>query len=475
MEPSTPAVAAACRLLTLGSSDQIASALQRAGADPVANLILRAASAWRRGDIAGAEALLREACSSAGADGRDDEACDALAALLCESGRYARASTLIASPRSDAAGEARRAALRAVVRAATGAKDASLREDAAARAALDAARAGTAVALDVRVRLAHAACLRDDVPAALRDVPRGVRLAARANAPRAAAALRAIALQVHRRACADAAAAWRDALALRRDAARAGDALLAAAARDALAELGAERGLDAGEDGTAHRAPTTFAASLAVTLPAMWADDWSRAVRVLEAAPARTRGEHALSRALIALAAVARGDDADARRTIRRATALLPQTDRGVAADDARFGRLARVLASVAAELAGDALHAGRGGDARALAGDAAASALWRRRAAATPRAMPATVRGYARAMFAARASVARRPQRGLLTASEAAIVAALAAGGTVAQIAAATGRSRHTVRTHLRNASAKLDAHGRAELIAHARAGGVL
>jgi DNA-binding CsgD family transcriptional regulator len=36
------------------------------------------------------------------------------------------------------------------------------------------------------------------------------------------------------------------------------------------------------------------------------------------------------------------------------------------------------------------------------------------------------------------------------------------------------TGRNVHTVRTHIRNAAAKLDAHGRADLVARARRLGI-
>ena len=50
-----------------------------------------------------------------------------------------------------------------------------------------------------------------------------------------------------------------------------------------------------------------------------------------------------------------------------------------------------------------------------------------------------------------------------------------LDSGRNAPQIAALLDRSPHTVRTHLRNASAKLETHGRAETLARARQLGLL
>lgn len=74
--------------------------------------------------------------------------------------------------------------------------------------------------------------------------------------------------------------------------------------------------------------------------------------------------------------------------------------------------------------------------------------------------------------MFA-RERTRHRAAHGPLTPAELEVIAAVAAGRAVHEIASQTGRSPYTVRTHLRNASAKLDAHGRADLIAKARAAG--
>jgi DNA-binding CsgD family transcriptional regulator len=62
-----------------------------------------------------------------------------------------------------------------------------------------------------------------------------------------------------------------------------------------------------------------------------------------------------------------------------------------------------------------------------------------------------------------------------LLTETEIEILRLLAAGHNTPQIARLMNRSLHTVRTHIRNAAGKLEAHGRLELLARARRLGVL
>ena len=66
-------------------------------------------------------------------------------------------------------------------------------------------------------------------------------------------------------------------------------------------------------------------------------------------------------------------------------------------------------------------------------------------------------------------------PSTGPLTDAEAEILRLLDAGRNAPQIAAVLSRSPHTVRTHIRNASAKLDAHGRVDLLARARQLGIV
>jgi LuxR family maltose regulon positive regulatory protein len=68
-----------------------------------------------------------------------------------------------------------------------------------------------------------------------------------------------------------------------------------------------------------------------------------------------------------------------------------------------------------------------------------------------------------------------RAPLPGPLTPSELTILRYLATGANAVRIAQLLHRSPHTVRTHLRNAYAKLGAHGRADALAKARALGLL
>jgi DNA-binding CsgD family transcriptional regulator len=57
-----------------------------------------------------------------------------------------------------------------------------------------------------------------------------------------------------------------------------------------------------------------------------------------------------------------------------------------------------------------------------------------------------------------------------LLTDTETEILRLLAAGHNTPQIARLMNRNLNTVRTHIRNAAAKLEAHGRLDLLARAR-----
>jgi len=485
MEASTPAVATAFRLLTAGSSAAIASARAATPARSPDRAILAGAAAWCRGDIRSAESSLRAALAGSRPHDRAYAAL-ALAALLCACGRYARAGLLLAGAAAhEPAPRAAEAALHAIVHAATGANALAQRDASAARATLRGLR-DAPFAAHVRALLAQAAYLRGDVAAALAEIEFGLRATRDADAARPAAALHAVAVAVHRRLRADADASWRHAQHLARCAERGGDAPLLALARRALCELAAERGDDAHvaaccappRAGRSFARDADFGTTLAAALRQLWSRDWIASREILgelACAASRSRGERALCRALLALVCVGRGDDAGARRSSRRAVSSSARPAARVAADELRRLRLARVLAAVAGELAGDAAHARRAVEARFLHDDDASAALWRLRDAGSPDVVPASVRGYARVVAIARERALHRSARGVLTASETDVVRAIAAGLTIAAIAARSGRSPHTVRTHLRNASAKLEAHGRADLLARARATGAI
>ncbi len=482
MEASAPAVATAFHLIIVGSRDDVTAALASAEPGSAAALLLTGGAAWCRGDLRRAESSLRAALAAACASERAYVA-DALAALLVACGRYARAAALLAGETS---ADTDRVALRSVVHAATGAIALSARESCDARTAARGA-ADDALRLRVAQRLAHAAYLRGDAAAALAEVEDGLRVASAAGTSRGAAALHAVGYAAARRLRGDADSAWRYAGELARTASAGGDAMLGELARDALCELAAERADDACAaaccgpvPGAANmpRAHVAFGLRLATALRAGGAGDFAQArgiLEALEAAATRTAGERALCRALLALIAVACGDDALARRLSRRAVSTTARPDKDVSAEELRRKRLARALAATAAELAGDAARGRRAADARLLREDRTIAALWERRESAAESAFPPSVRGYARFVIAARRSVLARTAQGPLTPAEIEIVASIAAGRTVAEIAASTRRSPHTVRTHLRNASAKLDAHGRADLLAKARGAGAL
>lgn len=63
----------------------------------------------------------------------------------------------------------------------------------------------------------------------------------------------------------------------------------------------------------------------------------------------------------------------------------------------------------------------------------------------------------------------------GALTTAEAKVLRLVAAGHNATQVAQLLGRSPHTIRTHLRNISEKLETHGRGETLERARTLGML
>jgi LuxR family maltose regulon positive regulatory protein len=62
-----------------------------------------------------------------------------------------------------------------------------------------------------------------------------------------------------------------------------------------------------------------------------------------------------------------------------------------------------------------------------------------------------------------------------VLTDTETEILRLLAAGYNTPQIARLMNRNLNTVRTHIRNAAVKLEAHGRSDLLARARVLGAI
>jgi DNA-binding CsgD family transcriptional regulator len=136
---------------------------------------------------------------------------------------------------------------------------------------------------------------------------------------------------------------------------------------------------------------------------------------------------------------------------------------------------LARALAAIAGEFVGDIVRGRRAADARFVREDPDIAALIDLRADANVSDLPVSIRGYARLAAIARERLSMRTPVGPLTTMEIEILRLVAAGRKAPQIAVLLNRSPHTVRTHLRNASAKLEAHGRIDLLERARQLGIL
>ncbi|MEA2666126.1 MAG: LuxR family transcriptional regulator, maltose regulon positive regulatory protein [Candidatus Eremiobacteraeota bacterium] len=344
------------------------------------------------------------------------------------------------------------------------------------------------VRLRVHQRLALAAYYRGDAGGALEDVAEGVRLARLLDAHRAAAALHSVAYATHQTCTGDVEATWRHARQLADQARKGGDASYRAIGDVALYALAAERDdapvlAEARAAIDAHPLPEQyrerFAAGIADALRLGWADEFAacrNVLIVLRDMRDRSEGERALCRAMLALVSAALEDDDGARRFARQAVSDSARPERRLVAHELRYRRLARALAAVASELVGDIVRGRRAAQARFLQGDsdvawlaglAAGDAIWS--------SAPTSIRGFARFVYRACERYALRPTSGPLTATEIAILKLIDVGNNAPQIAVLLDRSPHTVRTHLRNAHAKLEARGRLDALTRARRLGLL
>lgn len=460
---STPTAAAAFYAVVLASSDDVRR-LARIGPAGVAGLILSAAVRQYDGDAAAAEAALRRAAELAPEADRP-YVVELLAPLLIARGVATRATALL------------------------GAATRTLELVPAARDAVLAALphlGDPVLALRVHQRLALDAYWRRDTAAALEHAAGGVRVAERLGAHRAAAVLHGLAYVIHDTITGDVDAAWHHAGAAARAAEAGGDGSARLWAWVRVYELAAERGAErelvrAREAFAARLLPPEyrdrFRAVLADALKIGWSGDFSAARDAFMAAldtHVKTEGERALCSALIGLVSVAVDDDDAARRFMRRAISGSGRPDQHLPAHEMRARRLARALAAATGAIIGDHVRGKRAAAATFLQGDRIVAALARVPAGATPESLPASTRGYARLLLLVRERYARRAAP-LLTAAELEILGFVAAGLNAFQIAARLGRSPHTVRTHLRNAGAKLETHGRLEALARARELGLL
>jgi len=485
VEVRAPTTAAAYYVCALGSYDEVKSAVASADCSSTAGLLLAATASQCEGDVLRAESSLRRAAETASGDDCEYVA-DMLAPLLISRGLFARASAMLGAARVVPALEIGRLALRSIVDAATGAIGVSEQEAATVHdelAGLD----DDVLRLRVSQRLALAAYYRGDAAAALEEVGRGLQAARRANAHRAACTLNSVAYATYYSIIGDFGAAWHHALALGREAQLGGDESYGALSRVAIYELAAERSDDLqlaitraalASKPLPEQYRERFSIGIADALRLAWAGDLATSrnvLVVLKDTVGRSDSERALCRGLLAVVAVALGDDEAARRFSRQAISTSARPKKHIAAYELRYRRLGRVLAVIAGEMIGDVVRGRRAADARFLREDPEVSALLELRAASSTGRLPVSVRGYARVVGMARERLNSRPAAGLLTQAETEILRLVAAGRTAPEIARIIQRSPHTVRTHLRNVSAKLDVHGRIEMLTRARNLGIL
>jgi ATP/maltotriose-dependent transcriptional regulator MalT len=447
--------------------------------------LLLSATVWQcEGDVHRAESALRRAAENAPADDLP-YVVDVLAPLLISRGLFTRAAALLATVTSPKL-ELGRRALQAVIHAATGAIAHSAECTNAIRAELLRVD-DDVIRLRIRQRLALAAYWRRDIADALEDAAEGIRAARLLNAHRFAVTLHSVAYAAHQTGTGDVEAAWRHAKALAHEADVGGDASYRAWGRVTLYELAAERGDDA-ELAAARAALDAeplpeqyrerFPAGVADALRLGWRGEFATArnvLIVLKDTMGRTDGERALCRALIGLASLALQDDDAARRFSRQAISTSARPEQSLAAHDLRYHRLARALAAATGEIVGDVVRGRRAAAARFLRGDAEVAALAGLDRNCRPESMPVSVRGYARFLQLARNAFESRPAAGPLTSTEVDVLRLLDSGRNAPEIAALLDRSPHTIRTHLRNTSAKLETHGRAETLSRARQLGLL
>jgi DNA-binding CsgD family transcriptional regulator len=484
-QPSANATTAAFYVGALASYDEVRAMLSRYDRTSTAGLLL-AATIWQcEGDVLRAESTLRRAAVVA-PEAERPYVVDVLAALLVSRGMFMRAAGLLGSAAISPGVEAGRLALHATIDAAAGNISLSEERASAARDALG--RLDDDVfRLRVHQRLAMAAYYRGRCSEALDEVAHGLRSARLLAAHRAACTLYSVAYATHYSITGDFDAAWRQAFAIGRAAELGGDQSYCALARVAMYELAAERGDDAGASAAKaalEAEPLTeqyrerFAGGIADVLRLGWRGEFATCrniLIVLKDTAGRTDGERALCRAMLALVSVALRDDDAARRFSRQAISTSARPQKHVVAFEMRYRRLARAMASIAGDFVGDVVRGQRAADARFLRDDADVSALLQLRSNTPASGIPASIRGYARFVDAARDSLVRRPSIGPLTEAEVEILRLLDAGRNAPQIAAVLSRSPHTVRTHIRNASAKLEAHGRIDLLARARHLGIV
>ena len=211
----------------------------------------------------------------------------------------------------------------------------------------------------------------------------------------------------------------------------------------------------------AHNAYDAFITTTYVAIPAAWHGRWNDFLAQLRNAEPVSRAQKALIDALVAVAAVATRDDAEARSRWRRAVHRLAD---GSAwhLSDTRIRRLARALACSAGAAIGDVARAHR----------AALPLRGSRQLAVYDGTPEPSYAGFQRVVAAMRASRKAAEPAIALTPAQAAMLQALATDASIAQIARQDPerRSVATIRSHVQHLYDVLDVHSRTAAVLKAK-----
>jgi DNA-binding CsgD family transcriptional regulator len=184
--------------------------------------------------------------------------------------------------------------------------------------------------------------------------------------------------------------------------------------------------------------------------------------------PRRALAERSTCDALLALGDAAGGEVADAKR---RAHLVLSRTAHRAEPEplhERHLRQIARVVAACTCMLIGETTR-GRRALSRSF-DPQGAFAVFASSKLLDERAVPANMRGYARAINAARESFIRHSPPFGLTPSELQILRLLPEGTTLAEIATSFGRSRNTVARHVASIYDKLSVSNRTQAVQRAR-----
>jgi DNA-binding CsgD family transcriptional regulator/uncharacterized protein YjiS (DUF1127 family) len=240
----------------------------------------------------------------------------------------------------------------------------------------------------------------------------------------------------------------------------------------------ADVGVHAGDGLIEQAQELQFAALIDDVLEHGWCADFKAAhaqlVRLLETSCERP-AQRTLCRALLSLTSTALGDIGTARRLARQVIHETARPSGRTPYPTLLLLRRARTLAARSSALIGDCVRGRRAAQARFVADDPESRWLLTANEDGPWQDGPVPVQGFARFINAVQREYATFPAPGPLSPSEVAILEFVEAGKSAPQVAVLLGRSDHTIRTHLRNAYAKLGAHGRHDALVKARALGLL